>query len=79
MSVVRRKLLALSIVLPTLALGAFTLAPPAGAACEPGPAWCCYAGEYYSIGTCRTGDCWWWSGNKCEQGGVDAYWTGCEC
>lgn len=79
MTMVRRKLLALSIILPMLAVGAFTLATPLQADCVASPSQCCYAGNTYSLGSCLDmGGCW-FSVAKCVQGGVDAYWDNCTC
>jgi len=79
MTVVRRKLLALAIVLPMLAIGAFTFATPVAAACDGNPSQCCFAGNSYSLGSClHMGGCWLYI-HQCVQGGVDAYWQECAC
>ncbi len=79
MTLVRRKLFALSIILPTLAVGAFALAPPVQADCTVGASQCCYNGNSFSLGSClNVGGCWWFY-SKCDQGPGDAYWGACDC
>lgn len=75
----RRPFLALAIIMPALAVGAFALAPPVQADCEASPSQCCYNSQSFSLGSCMDfGQCWIHS-NMCVQGGVDAYWGTCNC
>jgi len=79
MTVISRRLLALSFILPMLAVGAFTFAPRVEASCSSSPSQCCYAGTAYQLGDCVSmGGCWWYTA-KCAAGGVDAYWDNCSC
>jgi len=79
MTVIRRKMLVLSILLPMLAVGVFTFATPLQADCDGNPSQCCFGGNSYSLGSClNMGGCW-WDYAKCVQGGVDAYWDNCTC
>jgi hypothetical protein len=74
----RSRLLTLSVLLPMAALGAFTLAPPLHAQCDPGPNVCCSGGEVYAVGQCESSGCWFWSSKKCESSpGGYAYFSQC--